>query len=293
MPIMVLAFFVASAVWAVLMVVAVRTSRFRNVIWFGIGLTLFLNLGYFVRGQSESIAYFISLYDVLINAGLSSSADLPAAVATCAGNECTLWGDTYERHSAWGTAFHERFADGSSGQRALLYSHIGFNTVAFVLAHVQIAKPGTGGAANARRHQLLGRVGFVAVSAGTLSALWLATQHGSVPEYGGVWSAIGFFSMAFFVFATAVRTATTARSGDIAAHRVWMFRYLGAMWGAFWLFRLMLFVLDPLLRGVEGAAFLLCVWLSAPLGIVLSELIRTRRGLVRRHAVAGSTTAPV
>ncbi len=38
----------------------------------------------------------------------------------------------------------------------------------------------------------------------------------------------------------------------------------------------MLFVIDPLLRNHEAAAILICIWGSAPLGIVIGELVRRR-----------------
>ncbi len=277
MEAMVLVFYGALVVWAALLAMALRTSRYRWFLWFGVALMLVLNIGYFARGQAESIAFFISIYDVLDNLGVSSGGELPAALATCPDNACTVWGDRYETHPAWGVAFHDRFANGPSSRNALLYGHIAFNSLAFVLAHVQLAKPGTGGADNARRHRLLGRIGFAAVTIGTLCAVWLSTQHTTVTEYGGIWSMLGFFSMSFVVYGTAVKTVTTARSGDIKSHRIWMFRYLGAMWGAFWLFRVMLFVLDPLLRNIESAAILTCIWLSAPLGVAIAEWFRTRK----------------
>ena len=71
--------------------------------------------------------------------------------------------------------------------------------------------------------------------------------------------------------------------GDAAGHRVWMWRFAGAMWGSFWLFRVMLFVLGPILRGYEAASVLFCIWLSAPLGVLIAEAMRRRidnRGLV-------------
>jgi hypothetical protein len=55
-----------------------------------------------------------------------------------------------------------------------------------------------------------------------------------------------------------------------------MFRYAGSMWGAFWLFRVMLFVLGPLLRNYNTASLLICIWFSAPLGILIAEYIRRR-----------------
>ena len=70
--------------------------------------------------------------------------------------------------------------------------------------------------------------------------------------------------------------ALAARRGDLEAHRVWMIRFIGAMWGSFWLFRVMLFVLGPLLRGWDAAALLACIWLSAPLGVLIAEVARRR-----------------
>jgi hypothetical protein len=38
----------------------------------------------------------------------------------------------------------------------------------------------------------------------------------------------------------------------------------------------MLFVLDPLLRDHEAVALLICIWFSAPLGMLIAEVIRRR-----------------
>lgn len=288
----VLAFYGALVIWAGLLVAALRRSSFKWFMGFGVALMLVLNVGYFISGQPQAIAFFISIYDVLTNIGISDNpAELPAAMATCVDNACTTWGDTYETHPEWAVAFHDRFANGPVSRRNLLYAHIGFNSIAFVMAHVQLARPGTGGAANARRHRLLGRFGFAAVTLGTLSAVILAGQHSSVEEYGGPLAMIGFWSMAFVVYGCAVKTAMTARAGDIASHRIWMFRYLGSMWGAFWLFRVMLFVLDPLLRNVESAAILICIWFSAPLGVAIAEWWRLRS--LRTPVIDARTATPV
>lgn len=277
MPVLVIAFYVALVVWAGLLAVALRQTSFRWFLSFGLGLMLFLNLGYFVQGQADAIAFFVSIYDVLDNLGVSSSSgDLPAALATCPDNACSTWGDTYETHPSWGVAFYDRFANGPTSRSNLLYAHIGLNTIAFVLAHVQLRKPGTGGAKNAQRHRLLGRVGFASITLGTLAAIFLAAQHTTVTEYGGSLSMFGFWFMSFCVYGCAVQTVRTARAGDIASHRVWMMRFLGSMWGAYWLFRVMLFVLGPILRNVESAAILICIWFSAPLGIVIAEWFRVR-----------------
>ena len=80
--------------------------------------------------------------------------------------------------------------------------------------------------------------------------------------------------------------ASRPRAGDAARHRVWMFRFAGSMWGAFWLFRVMLFVLDPVLRNVEAAALLICIWGSAPLGILIAEAVRLRLDRGKRPGTA-------
>ena len=64
------------------------------------------------------------------------------------------------------------------------------------------------------------------------------------------------------------------RNRDTAQHRIWMWRFAGSMWGSFWLFRVMLFVLGPILVEYEAAALLFCIWFSAPLGVLIAEVIR-------------------
>lgn len=271
MPVETLIFYGALVLWGGLLVYGVRSSKWRGFALMGVGLMLVLNIGYFVRGQGDAIAFFVSIYDLLDNFGVSEGSEIPVALTTCPDNACSI-ATEYDTHPAWGAAFHERFASGPTGRRTLLFTHIAFNSIAFVLAHVQLAKPGNG--ANPNRHRLLGRISFAAITFGTLAAVMLASEHGSVEAYGGTLSMLGFYSMAFFVYGCAVKTVTTARSGDITAHRVWMWRYLGSMWGAFWLFRVMLFVLGPIMRNIEAGAILVCIWFSAPLGILIAERYR-------------------
>ena len=275
MPIMVMIVYAALVVWAALLIMGLRSHRYRLFLMFGVGLMLFLNIGYFVNGVPASIASFIGIYDVLINLGLAQDTSA-AAISKCAGNECTVWGDRFVNHPAWGTAFYDRFANGPQFRSTLLYGHIGFNSIAFVLMHVQLFRPGFGD--NGASHRTIGRITFGALTLSVICAVWLASQHSQVDEYGGSWARYGFYSMAAFVYVCAVMGIVKVRAGDREAHRVWMFRFIGSMWGSFWLFRVMLFVIDPLLRNQEAAAILICIWGSAPLGIVLGELVRRRLG---------------
>ncbi len=270
----VLVLYAALAVWVSLLVVGFKRRNFWPFLGFGLLIGLFLNLGYFLRGQPASIAYFIGIYDVFDNLGLGRDEGAPA-LAQCVDNACTVWGDRYVNHPSWGVAFHDRFLNGPQSRTNLLYVHIALNTVAFVLLHLQLWRPGTG--ANRARHRLLGKIGFVAITLGTIAAVSLASEHSAVEEYGGIMAELGFYSMSVFVYGAAVASMVTARRGDIASHRKWSIRYAGAMWGAFWLFRVMLVVTGPLLRNWESVSLLLSIWLSAPLGILIAEYFRTRK----------------
>ncbi len=269
----VLVLYGALAVWLGLLGYGFRRSNFWPFLGFGTLIMLVLNVGYFARGAPDAIAYFIGIYDVFDNIGLDQT-EGASAMATCVDNACTVWGDRYVNHQSWGVAFHDRFANGPASRTNMLYAHIFFNSIAFVLLHLQLWKPGFG--ADRARHRLLGRVSFFAVTAGTFFAVVLASQHGTVSEYGGNLAMLGFYSMSLVVYGSAIMSVATIRKGDTAAHRVWSIRYAGAMWGAFWLFRVMLVVTGPLLRNYETVSLLLSIWLSAPLGMVIAEAFRRR-----------------
>ncbi len=285
----VLAFYGALVVWMGLAVFGFRRSNHRPFFGFGLVLVLVLNLRYFIEGPAASIAFFVGLYDVFDNLGLSQGEGAPA-LATCAENACTVWGDRYVNHPSWGVAFYDRFANGPALRTNLLRAHIGFNTIAFVLMHAQLLGPTRFG--SRRTHRMLGRISFAAITAGTFFAVWLASEHNEVSEYGGLAAELGFYSMSAFVYGTILIAIRAIRRGDEREHRKWMIRWAGSMWGAFWLFRVLLVVTGPLLRNYESASLLISIWLSAPLGILIAEQLRLRT--VRRRGSARTTrTLPV
>ncbi|MEO1059812.1 MAG: DUF2306 domain-containing protein [Actinomycetota bacterium] len=288
----VLVVYAALAVWAVTTAVSVHRGDARPFVVVGVLIMLGLNVRYFVEGQPAAIASFVGIYDVFDNLGLSADEGAPA-LATCVDNACTVWGDRYLHHPAWGVAFYERFLDAPQLRTSLLYGHIFFNSIAFVLMHHQLLPTGRVGA---ERHRLIGRITFGSMSIGTVLAVWLATEHGDVDEYGGILSTLGFLSMSAFVFLTALAGVRAARAGDLARHRRWMIRFIGAMWGSFWLFRVMLVVTGPALRSFETVSIQLSIWLSAPLGILIAERLLLRRPAKRADVDAepvGATTGPV
>jgi hypothetical protein len=275
MPLGLAVFFAALIVWFTLLVLGFKRRSFGPFIVFGIVFLVLMNVRYLVEGAPAAIAFFIGIYDVLDNLGLRTG-EGAAALAPCPNNACSVWGDTYRTHPSWGTAFHARFVSEAELRTYLLYAHLSFNSIVFVLMHVQLWRPGGVVGSNASSHKTIGRISFACLTVGTLCALWLAGSHGGVSEYGGNLSMVGFWSMSLFVYGCAVMGVLAIRKGDRAKHRIWMIRFAGAMWGAFWLFRVMLFVLGPLLRDHEAANILVCIWLSAPLGILIAEVVRRK-----------------
>ena len=139
-PIGVIAFYGALVVWIGLLLVGLKRRAFDAFLVFGVALLVVLNGRYAIDGAANSIAFFIGIYDVLDNAWVSDAATT-AALATCPDNQCSVWGDRYQYHPSWGVAFHERFSQGKGLRTNLLYAHIFFNSLAFVLMMVQLLMP--------------------------------------------------------------------------------------------------------------------------------------------------------
>lgn len=273
LPYDVIAVYISFVIWIALAIGDFKKQKYTATIIFGTVLLLALNVRYLIEGSADGIAFFVGIYDVFDNLGLSAGQGAPA-LATCPANECSVWGDRYLNHSSWGVAFHDRFLNGPEFRSNLLYAHLIFNSITFVLLHIQLARPG--GTAGIVSHNLLGRLSFVCLTLGTVCALWLASEHDPVGAYGGVLSKYGFWFMSACVYGCAVMGIVKIRQGDVHSHRRWMIRFAGSMWGSFWLFRIMLIVTGPLLRNWETVSLLISIWLSAPLGIVLAEWLRNR-----------------
>ncbi len=272
MPYDVIVFYGLLVAWTIVLIQGIRARNLKPTMIFGLVLAVGLNARYFIEGPPAAIAFFVGIYDAFDNVGLAQG-EGANALATCADNACSVWGDQYTTHSSWGVAFYDRFLNAPSFRTNLLYAHIGANTLALLGMHYLLWRPGTG--KNRQRHQLLGRITFGILTFGTVSAIALASEHGAVVDYGGMMAELGFYSMSAVVWGTAVAGVINARRGNVAAHKTWSIRAIGAMWGAFWLFRIMLVVTGPLLRNFNTASILISIWFSAPLGVLLAEYIRT------------------
>lgn len=288
LPIDVLMVYGALLIWLVLAIRDLKRGTYTATIVCGTLILLAINVRYIVDGVPNGIAFFISIFDLLDNFGLAAG-EGARAMATCPNNECSVWGERFIQHQSWGVAFHDRFLNGPAFRSNLLYGHLVLNSIVFVLMHVQLARPPS--PSNKAMHKILGRVSFLCLTVATICAVWLASEHDSVTQYGGALSKYGFWFMSACVYSCAVIGVLAIRAGNPASHRIWMIRFAGSMWGAFWVFRIMLLVTGPLLRNYESASLLISIWLSAPIGIVLAEVLR-RKWEQRGNLTRLSNNAP-
>ena len=202
LPLDIIAFYIALVAWVALLAIGFTKRNFTPFILFGVLLLVALNGRYAIEDASKSIAFFVGIYDVLHNLGVSDHSTTAALVKCAAGNECSVWGQTYQHHPSWGVAFYQRFADGNQARANTLYGHIFFISLAFVVMMYQLYRPGTGN--NPRLHRQLGYLSLVSLAIGVTYACLLASEHGAVAHYGGNLSMLGFYFMACCVGAYAV-----------------------------------------------------------------------------------------
>ncbi|MEM8564771.1 MAG: hypothetical protein AAGF57_21190 [Pseudomonadota bacterium] len=287
----VLGYYIASLVWLGLTVYSWVTKRWRSWIVFSVAFMLVLNLRFFVVGIPETLAQNTSIAD--LNLRLFEDTSQPSSgLVTCEDNLCALPGSATVLHTQWAAAFYSRFAGEQLFQSALLYGHILGNSIAFVLVTVQLLYPGLGRqrigesdvsnprhrtAARNRIHALMGRMSFVSMVIGVLLGVILASQHHAVAAYGGLWSQWGLYSMSAFVFFTGLLGVAAIKRGHRAAHRVWMWRHAGALWGSFFVFRVTINALDPVFLDYPGVAWSTACWVGAPGGILIAEWFRRRQ----------------
>lgn len=279
LPPEILIMYTTLVIWAGLLLNAYRRRSYTMFLRFGVAFALVLNARYFVSGIPNGIAFFVGVYDVLHNAGNTSQAD--SLIPCFEGDECSVWDEAvFSLHPSWGVAFYNRFVNAQRTRTLMLYSHIFFNTMAFVLIMVQLHQTGFD---HRRKHQLIGYAALISLVFGVSSSLYLASEHVSVTHYGGSMSTWGFYFMASCVVFCAAMGLVSILRKDVEAHNRWMVRFAGSMWGSFWMFRIMEFVLGPLLRNHDTVSILMAVWLSAPLGIAVAEYIICKRAPDDRH----------
>ena len=261
--------FLALFSWAVSLGYGIRHKKYVPFLTFGVAFGTILNLRHWLVSHHNAFALVVGVYDVLSHFIVSENM---TNMVPCETGNCTVWGeDVYTSHPSWSVRFFERFVNGPERRKKLLLVHNMGNAIAFVVLHIQFLQPG---GQSSKWHKWLGRFSLCSLTVGLTSAVLMANEHGNVDEYGNHWSSWGFYEMASCCFVPAAVGLFKIRSGDTASHRRWMWRYAGAMWGSFWIFRVGLLLIDPLLRDREAVAWLLVTWGSAPVGIAVAELAR-------------------
>ena len=121
----------------------------------------------------------------------------------------------YHLHASWAANFYYRFTGkvGAAFNVARLYAHVWMNTTAFLMAAVQFDKK----IRNTMMwlHKKLGWAATILATGGTLTAMWLGSEHSTEDLYGGSYAMWGWTFMGL----------------------KWMTRWWGTMWGAFLVFR--------------------------------------------------------
>jgi len=270
-------------------VILLANKKYRSFLMFGIVLMCVLNSRYFIEGPAEGIRWFLSVYDVFHNFGVTDYSATPTLVRCTAGlnNTCSLWDESvYSYHAEWAVTFFDRFSSGGStltfpslgiSRTMLLYCHIASNSIGFTLLQLNLLFNAPPSSRSAQFHRWVGFASYFFVLFGVSAAVGLASEHVNEPTYGNEKAEYGFYFMSACVLLCPIMALRAIQRKDYDDHRRWNIRFAGAVWGSFWLFRVMELVLGPLFRGIKLFSLLLTVWTSAPLGILIAELIVIRQ----------------
>ncbi|MBF9033354.1 DUF2306 domain-containing protein [Rhodobacterales bacterium HKCCE2091] len=270
-------FYAALVLWVPLFVWSIRSRNWIPFFAYGAIFALILNGRYVVEGMAGGIMFFTGIFDVVSHIGAGDDA---AALVPCVDNACTVL-TGYETHPSWAVAFYDRFVGGPGGRVALLYGHIIFNTIALVTATIQVFRPGGTHAG----HAMIGRVSVVAVVVSLTCAGLLTSELVEVQAYGHLWTTFGLYFLALTALVPVGIGVVAIRRGDSERHRVWMWRYVGAIWGAYWIFRAEMMLIDLLVKDMEGLTLAIPSWTAGLIGIALADLVRRRVDRAKSHGV--------
>ena len=107
----------------------------------------------------------------------------------------------------------------------------------------------------------------------------MGMEHHEVKEFGARGAVAGWVSMYLCVMVPLVLCIRAAMTKQIEAHKVWMVRFHGALWGAFWAFRIHFIVAGPIFIHSINATTLIAIWGGAPTGIAVAEWASKRTGV--------------
>jgi uncharacterized membrane protein YozB (DUF420 family) len=222
--------------------------------WLQISWLLFwmvFSLRYFVLPKELASGMFVAIYDPVFSAFPGAMRD--DFIPCSEGSNCSAFSeDRFATHVGWAVRLFDSTVQGG-WHSVLLRVHIVLNTVCLLLMPVQlylIKRKQTG------KHKVFGRVALLCGCVGTSCSMVIAlATHGQVEEYGGVWSVVAFGSMWAGTMVPAGLGYAAIKRGDLVAHKKWMVRLFGTLFGSFFFWRFEALFLAWLFRGPVGWLF--------------------------------------
>jgi hypothetical protein len=198
-------------------------------------------------------------------------------------------------HSGFTLVFMDDYVFGPNAnvKSTILYFHIFGQSLSLALCYLQLHKPMR--SKYPTLHRWSGRIcafsGVMGSVSGGILACWHYTDE--VPDYGYWMNAMGVQFCTLLTCTCLYNGVRAAIRKDFVAHKKWMMRYCGAMWGIFLIFRLIFLLIGPLLSVLKlpaGSTYNLCSWTSGPIGILLANYINNKSIRAEREAKLGDAT---
>jgi hypothetical protein len=231
---------------------------------------LAFNFRYFVD-IVESSRIFISIYDFTANYFHKGNATF--LMENCLDNNCSK--TNYTLHPNWAVAFFNSYFKEQNLftlRNTLLLVHIFSNSVSLLLMMVQ---PWAIRNNYKTVHKYFGYLSVFLLVTGISSSSILASYHHNIDAYGGQYSSVGFYQMGLTCVIPALLGLFYILQGNVKLHKKWMVRALGAMWGSFFIFRILEFIVFPIFVLINSEKFsnpvLVNIWFSAIMGVFLNE----------------------
>ncbi len=142
-----------------------------------------------------------------------------------------------------------------------------YQSTAFLLMLLQVSS------VPAPYHSHIGYLSLLALTLGLASGCFLAEYHQSIASFGGIYATYGFWAMALECYVPAIVAIEKRQSGDVRGHKQWIMRYVGAMFGAFGIFRLLLVAMASLMPQFNATSYVVALYVSSPIGFVLGDLV--------------------
>ena len=194
---------------------------------------------------------FAGIYDPFYNMfpGMAAKEMIP-----CTANEyqCSVLYFDYPKHVAWTIALFDGYTL-HAWIPQFLKVHILFNALAICLLPWQLWLMQRG---QVQTHRVVGRIIGISAVLGTSVGWWISLRaHRHIQAYGGVLSILAFGTMWAGVVVPATLGYICIRKRDIENHRKWMIRFFGALFGAFFFWRIEALVLQWMFSSANGWLF--------------------------------------